>query len=140
LTKASVQKKSARELRQRGSDYRCCIPALAGFVSPQSIAPDGNKLFAKDYANATAFSGNAAIAELATNGSNKGWRQSGVFRANQWFGPVRAINQTGDSIWCGIDLSYRLLSISPCAVFASRFLRTEDAFGTRVGAWPCQSR
>ena len=34
-------KKSARELRQRGSDYRCCIPALAGFVGPQSIAPDG---------------------------------------------------------------------------------------------------
>ncbi len=28
-------KKSARELRQGGSDYRCCIPALAGFVSPQ---------------------------------------------------------------------------------------------------------
>ena len=37
------KKKSARELRQRGSNYRCCIPALAGFVSPQSIAPDGNK-------------------------------------------------------------------------------------------------
>ena len=35
------QKKTARGLRQRGSDYRCCIPALAGFVSPQSIAPDG---------------------------------------------------------------------------------------------------
>jgi len=34
-------KKSARELRQGGSNYRCCIPALAGFVSPQSIAPDG---------------------------------------------------------------------------------------------------
>src|SRR3954463_13328890 len=37
------KKKSARELRQRGSNYRCCIPALAGFVSPQSIAPDGTK-------------------------------------------------------------------------------------------------
>ncbi len=35
------RKKPARELRQGGSDYRCCIPALAGFVSPQSIAPDG---------------------------------------------------------------------------------------------------
>ena len=37
------EKKSARELRQSGSDYRCCIPALAGFVSPQSIAPDGRE-------------------------------------------------------------------------------------------------
>jgi hypothetical protein len=35
------KEKSARELRQSGSEYRCCIPALAGFVSPQSIAPDG---------------------------------------------------------------------------------------------------
>jgi hypothetical protein len=39
------QEKSARELRQGGSDYRCCIPALAGFVSPQSIAPDGDQIF-----------------------------------------------------------------------------------------------
>ena len=39
------RKKSARELRQGGSDYRCCIPALAGFVSPQSIAPDGGRIF-----------------------------------------------------------------------------------------------
>src|SRR5439155_21836540 len=37
-------KKSARELRQGESDYRCCIPALAGFVSPQSIVPDGNEI------------------------------------------------------------------------------------------------
>src|SRR6059058_4514945 len=43
----SSRKKSARELRQRRSDYRCCIPALAGFVSPQSIAPDGEKTFAQ---------------------------------------------------------------------------------------------
>src|SRR5690242_13525783 len=48
-------KKSARELRQGGSDYRCCIPALAGFVSPQSIAPDGNEMFPKECACATSF-------------------------------------------------------------------------------------
>src|SRR5436190_3951247 len=48
VTRPTEQKKSARELRQGGSDYRCCIPALAGFVSPQSIAPDGDKLFAKE--------------------------------------------------------------------------------------------
>src|SRR6188472_1539354 len=47
------RKKSARELRQRRSDYRCCIPALAGFVSPQSIAPDGSKSFAQVAAVAT---------------------------------------------------------------------------------------
>ena len=40
---ALTKKESARELRQGGSDYRCCIPALAGFVSPQSIAPDGGE-------------------------------------------------------------------------------------------------
>ncbi len=50
----SSRKKSARELRQRRSDYRCCIPALAGFVSPQSIAPDGGKTFAQDHHRATA--------------------------------------------------------------------------------------
>ena len=32
---------SVRELRQRRTYYRCCIPALAGFVSHRSIAPDG---------------------------------------------------------------------------------------------------
>ena len=48
--------KSARELRQGGSDYRCCIPALAGFVSPQSIVPDGDRLFAKDRLRAIVFS------------------------------------------------------------------------------------
>jgi hypothetical protein len=41
---AVYQKKPARELRQGGSYYRCCIPALAGFVSPQSIVPDGAEI------------------------------------------------------------------------------------------------
>ena len=40
----SNTKKPARELRQGGSYYRCCIPALAGFASPQSIAPDGAEI------------------------------------------------------------------------------------------------
>src|SRR5205809_7404717 len=52
----SSRKKSARELRQRRSDYRCCIPALAGFVSLRSIAPDGGKTFAQDHHPATATS------------------------------------------------------------------------------------
>src|SRR5258708_39176131 len=50
------QKKSARELRQGESDYRCCIPALAGFVSSQSIAPDGEKISPQDRHRAIAFS------------------------------------------------------------------------------------
>src|SRR6266850_503355 len=53
LSTISSRKKSARELRQRRSDYRCCIPALAGFVSPQSIAPDGRKSFVQDHDRAT---------------------------------------------------------------------------------------
>jgi hypothetical protein len=48
-----VPEKSARELRQGGSDYRCCIPALAGFVSPQSIAPDGKQIFPQQLQCAT---------------------------------------------------------------------------------------
>jgi hypothetical protein len=51
----AIQKKPARELRQGGSDYRCCIPALAGFVSPQSIAPDGKGIFRQDWDRAIAF-------------------------------------------------------------------------------------
>jgi hypothetical protein len=43
--KFHAKEKSARELRQGGSNYRCCIPALAGFVSPQSIAPDGKETY-----------------------------------------------------------------------------------------------
>ena len=31
--------KNTRELRQREADYRCCIPALAGFAGSQSIVP-----------------------------------------------------------------------------------------------------
>src|SRR5438552_16846492 len=48
-----AKRKSARELRQGGSDYRCCIPALAGFVSPQSIVPDGEQIFSQESQRAT---------------------------------------------------------------------------------------
>jgi hypothetical protein len=50
------KKKTARGLRQRGSDYRCCIPALAGFVSPQSIAPDGRAISREAGPGAIGFS------------------------------------------------------------------------------------
>ena len=39
---------SVRELRQRRAYYRCCIPALAGFVSLRSIAPDGFSIIRSD--------------------------------------------------------------------------------------------
>ena len=39
---------SVRELRQRRAYYRCCIPALAGFVSHRSIAPDGFSIIRLD--------------------------------------------------------------------------------------------
>ena len=50
-----AQKKTARGPRQRGSDYRCCIPALAGFVSPPSIAPDGGRTSREDSVRAIGF-------------------------------------------------------------------------------------
>src|SRR5438309_12062380 len=66
-TRVVAKKKSARELRQGGSDYRCCIPALAGFVSPQSIAPDGKRIFAQPRHH--------AIASCEKNrGIDKPWR------------------------------------------------------------------
>ena len=46
-------KKPARELRQGGSYYRCCIPALAGFASPHSIAPDGERISSQGRQRAT---------------------------------------------------------------------------------------
>jgi len=54
MTRPTERKKSARELRQGGSYYRCCIPALAGFASPQSIAPDGGETWLRDQNSATA--------------------------------------------------------------------------------------
>ena len=59
------QTKSARELRQGESDYRCCIPALAGFVSSQSIAPDGEKISSQDRHRAIAFSKHRTVVYAA---------------------------------------------------------------------------
>src|SRR5919109_4706678 len=63
-------KKSARELRQGGSDYRCCIPALAGFVSPQSIAPDGEQMFAQLRYRASAEKRRSSNDECRINDEN----------------------------------------------------------------------
>ena len=52
-SRPTEHKKPARELRQGGSYYRCCIPALAGFVSPQSIVPDGAETSANQRQRAT---------------------------------------------------------------------------------------
>src|SRR5882724_5422791 len=57
---------SARELRQRRSNYRCCIPALAGFVSLESIASDGVPNFREDRCGAIIFeqADSASVKEL----------------------------------------------------------------------------
>ena len=43
----------ARGLRQRGSSYRCCLPALAGFACPQSASPDDSKIMTNLLQNST---------------------------------------------------------------------------------------
>ena len=43
----------ARGLRQRGSSYRCCLPALAGFARPQSASPDDPKTMTNLLQNST---------------------------------------------------------------------------------------
>lgn len=40
---------AARGLRQSGSNYRCCLPALAGFARPESAAPDGPSSMGRDF-------------------------------------------------------------------------------------------
>jgi hypothetical protein len=67
---ALSKQKSARELRQGGSNYRCCIPALAGFVSPQSIAPDGKRISLQDCHRATASRGHRHVAAATLARSN----------------------------------------------------------------------
>src|SRR5256885_12687911 len=75
LSTVSSRKKSARELRQRRSDYRCCIPALAGFVSPRSIAPDRGKTFAQDHhpPTATRETDNDIFASLGIDSTSCIW-------------------------------------------------------------------
>ena len=70
-------KRSAREPRQGGSDYRCCIPALAGFVSPRSIAPDGEEKFAQDRHRAIGFENRRCAARSQA-------RASGCFVRAKW--------------------------------------------------------
>src|SRR5438132_10909292 len=68
--------KSARELRQGGSDYRCCIPALAGFVRPPSIAPGGEEKFAQDRHRAMAFSN---LTRSVVDSSSRSGRHGGHY-------------------------------------------------------------
>ena len=37
-----VNEKCQGDHGRYGANYRCCLPALAGFVSPHSMGPDGN--------------------------------------------------------------------------------------------------
>ena len=36
-----LERSTVRGVRQKGSNYRCCLPALAGFARPKSAPPDG---------------------------------------------------------------------------------------------------
>ena len=58
------QKGAARELRQGGSNYRCCLPALAGFARPQSAFPDGTDTMGSFLRNSTTASGILATSRL----------------------------------------------------------------------------
>ena len=90
----SSRKKSARELRQRRSDYRCCIPALAGFVSPQSIAPDGGKSVAQDEHRAI------EEAKEMTNCRMVRWRTREVVSSSQGL-----ICNSCSSVWYALTLT-----------------------------------
>jgi hypothetical protein len=49
----NFEKGAAREMRQGGSNYRCCLPALAGFVRPQSALPDDDLTMGRFPRNST---------------------------------------------------------------------------------------
>jgi hypothetical protein len=41
--KTRLERSAVRGVRQKGSNYRCCLPALAGFARPKSASPDGTE-------------------------------------------------------------------------------------------------
>jgi hypothetical protein len=94
-------KKSARELRQGGSDYRCCIPALAGFVSPQSIAPDGKQVSPQDCHCASLARRFLEKAETLTSGD-----ASVCIDAVKWF------------VW--LLLAFLFVTVNSCTTLVNR--------------------
>ena len=62
---------AARDMRQKGSNYRCCLPALAGFARPQSASPDGSHTMGRFLRNSTPPSGIFGYIPLASNRSSE---------------------------------------------------------------------
>src|SRR5215471_10786207 len=60
----SNRREAVRELRQRRAYYRCCIPALAGFVSLRSIVPDGSIQMDQLHHNGNGFLAQSRIAKV----------------------------------------------------------------------------
>src|SRR5882724_6873632 len=89
--------KSARELRQGGSDYRCCIPALAGFVSPQSIAPDGKQISSQESQRATTNSGSSRVRKIGALTSH---RASVCIDAVKWLALLLLVVLVGAASSC----------------------------------------
>src|SRR5262249_31015225 len=113
----SSKKKPARELRQEGSYYRCCIPALAGFVSPQSIAPDGEEI--SSHHRHAQLKNAAPISALLL---------------------PYLISRTGDLPLLAPHLSHRRALLWPGGVCASRFSLTTNGVATDALLRPCHGR
>ena len=60
---------AARDMRQKGSNYRCCLPALAGFARPPSAHPDGANTMRRFLGNSTSPSGIFSRTALASDRS-----------------------------------------------------------------------
>jgi hypothetical protein len=76
----SNRKKSARELRQRGAGYRCCIPALAGLARPQSIV-SGSSTFARNAAHGNPVSRTTALPRRISEKSKRYSHRAGTSRS-----------------------------------------------------------
>ena len=86
---------AVRGLRQRRAYYRCCIPALAGFVSPRSIAPDGS--ISMDYLREE---GNGFLSRQQSGG------EFGVVRFGIWVFPC---SQFGGAVFSPVHAKQKML-------------------------------
>ena len=67
-------------MRQKGSNYRCCLPALAGFARPQSATPDGFVSMRRFLGNSTSPSGIFGHIPLASDPASEEFRLVFGFR------------------------------------------------------------
>src|SRR6185295_2719048 len=79
ILRSEIRKCQGDHGRSR-ANYRCCLPALAGFVSPQSMGPGTTNVaqashrFKKDFNEAIGF---GDYCPLTLQGSNPDWFQMG---------------------------------------------------------------